>query len=114
MNAAALAYKLDNALLLAGYKMRVRWNARQHCYDLQFGHNSRYPHVYAYTSSFFPRSRRYVTTILPYDSEPHGVTIDDTYAGDIRQYVRANAASYARTITESKYTAGSDLDRWMP
>ena len=114
MNAATLAYKLDNALLLAGYKMRVRWNARQHCYELQFGHNPRYPHVYAYTSSFFPKSRRYVTTVLPNDSEPHGVTIDDTYAGDIRRYVTANAASYARTIPGAKYSAGSDLNRWMP
>lgn len=91
----------------------VRWNARQHCYDLQFGHNSRYPHVYAYTSSFFPKSRRYVTTILPYDSEPHGVTIDDTYAGGIRQYVSANAASYAETIPEAEYSAGSILDHWL-
>lgn len=90
MNAAQLARKLDTDLFLAGYKMRVAWNAKMSAYELNFGYNSEYPHVYAYTSYFTPRTRAYNTVTVD------GRNIVDTYSGDIRAYVRANMSSYAR------------------
>ena len=100
MNAAQLARKIDNALFLAGYKMRVKWNGKYGHYELNFGHNSDYPHVYAYTSYFTPKTRRYCTVILPTWDYPNGRIVEDTYSCGIRTYVRANIASYTRIAGE--------------
>ena len=96
MNATTLARKLDTALFLSGYRMRVSWRADIRAYELNFGYNSDYPHVYAYTSLYYPQTRKYCTTILPTPDYPNGQYVYDVYPGDLRKYVFVNATTYAR------------------